>query len=237
MSQKTCLLLKPHVTDANDLVRQQSELKNINGALKRTGLQLLEGEAGIAIKELSESVIERIYEADVLVVDINSYNSSSQYLPFLYYLIGWSHSRWDKTILVAHSIAHLPWSLRMYASCTLAHEGNVWDFVDKFERAVENIVSGSTRRANNPLQDFLQAMERAADQAEKARLKAEMAAREARFKAEMAAKEAEMQRIKEEEIAKLQAELREKERRLNEVRQNPREATEPQRISFRPVTR
>lgn len=208
--QKTCLLLRPYVTDANDKDRQENDLKNIKQAITKINLRLLgPSQEGIVVQDISFDLIEEVYYADVIVIDVNEYPSAINFLPYLYYLKGWSHALWDKTILVAQKIEHLPLSLQR-SSYTLGYSENPWGFFSDFQNAIKGILEKNSRRANNPIQSFLRGIT-PSESEELAKAK--------------------------EKILQLEEKLNEANRRVDDLKKRPVAATKPERIEFRRVPR
>src|SRR5262249_8059546 len=112
------------------------------------------------VSDISGDIIQKIYEADILIIDANGYeiNGTLQLPPYLYYYIAIGHSRGNATILVTSAKKHLPHELITYH--TLVYSDSVRDFqrfTDQFNVAVEEIRQRKNeRKPDNPIHSYLQ---------------------------------------------------------------------------------
>src|SRR5262245_52507817 len=132
MMTNTCLLIKPYLTDAADLGRQQKDIQDvIKPAIKLAALELKDEDGTIA-RELSPDLIKRVFDAEIVVVDANSYNTSGEF-PTVPYLLGVRHARGSQTILVLHRDVRLPYSLVTHHTITYLRESPA-DFYNQFTK-------------------------------------------------------------------------------------------------------
>lgn len=152
----TCLFLKPQVITPEGRERQKQDIETfIKPAFDHAGLTVLDNQLdGLAVSDISSDIIQKIYKADILVVDANCYETSGFFLlsPYLYYYIAIGHSRGNATILVANSLTHLPHNLIKHH--TLAYSlPKIWYFINSFKTAIEGIQLQSDE-TDNPIQEY-----------------------------------------------------------------------------------
>jgi hypothetical protein len=151
------IFLKPLLEDGESFKQQTKDIKNyFRPAFGLVDLKLPDHELeGVAVctKEITPRLMERIFNANVIVVDANSYSDITA-LPWLYYCIGLGHSMQNHTVLVARSLDHLPASLRKQHS--LSYDiSQPAEFFDLFVPIVKSILSGENNEPDNPIQEYL----------------------------------------------------------------------------------
>ncbi|HEY4389502.1 MAG TPA: hypothetical protein VGN34_34105, partial [Ktedonobacteraceae bacterium] len=74
----SCLLLKPQVATADGREKQRSDIKTfIKPAIKQARLSMIDDLLdGLEVSDISDDLIEKIYETDVLVIDANCYETN-----------------------------------------------------------------------------------------------------------------------------------------------------------------
>ncbi len=179
----TCLLLKPLVPDDNDhatdLVTQMKHINLLTQAIKMADLELLgDDPQGTTAVNISDSLIEHVYQAQVVVIDANRYGDPDLSTTLaLYYLMALSHTCASKTILVAKSRDCIPFAA-LEKHHTLIFDGDQLRFLDRFKSAVKEILKG-IGKPDNPVQEYFKQLD---DQDELARVKADLAARQAQVR-------------------------------------------------------
>jgi hypothetical protein len=176
---KTCLLLKPHATTAESREHREQQIKDVfRPAISAAKLTVIGDEMGVEVEDITSALIQLTYEAKIIVVDANCYESAGAFTlsPYLYYLIGLSHSLGNNTILVAKSINHLPHSLNTSHTLTYARVG---EFFDQFQEVVNTIISDEDKRPKNPVQEYLQERDYRKTEQDLAKAKAELSAKKA----------------------------------------------------------
>jgi hypothetical protein len=163
-------------------MEQQRVFRNIvRPAVRQAQLTLFdETTEGVVVNDISPELIEQVHEADVVVADVSCYETSGAFSlsPLLCYFIALSHSLGNRTILVAHSTAHLPAHLQKHHTLTYSSENPV-DFYDRFERVARGILAGEDNRPDNPIQEYRKEKDTAE---EIAQAKAQAAEKEAQLK-------------------------------------------------------
>jgi hypothetical protein len=155
----SCLFLKPQVATAEGREKQGLDIKNfIRPAIEQAGLSAIDNQMdGLEVSDISDDLIQKIYDADVLIMDANCYETSGifQLSPYLYYYMALGHSRGNITILVTNTIAHLPYNLIKYHTLIYSST-DIWKFINKFKAAIEEIRQGQHEDSpDNPIQNYL----------------------------------------------------------------------------------
>src|SRR5213080_3412577 len=92
----SCLFLKPQVTTAEDRENQRRDIETfIKPAIKQAGLSVLNDQLdGVEVDDISDDLVQKVYEAHVLVIDANCYETAGLFRlsPYLYYFIAIGHS-------------------------------------------------------------------------------------------------------------------------------------------------
>lgn len=155
-----CLLLMPYLADLVSQHQQQEDVRDvIQPAIEQSGLVLPRAHVnGLAVDDIREEWIPEVCEAEIVVVDANSYGTGSCGLsPYLYYLLGMRHTRGNDTILVSRSESHLPFSLQRKPH-TLTYNPSkprsVRDFTESFHDVVLKIQARADTRPDNPIQEY-----------------------------------------------------------------------------------
>jgi hypothetical protein len=142
--------------------KQGQDIKTfIKPAIKQAGLSAIDDQIdGLKVADISDDLIQKICQADVLIMDANCYETTSvfQLSPYLYYYMAFAHSRGNATILVTNTITHLPHNLIKYHTLTYSL-ADIWEFIEKFKAAVEGIRQQQNSRPDNPIQDYLRTAE------------------------------------------------------------------------------
>lgn len=217
MTQLTCLFIKPKPSTPGGQITQQDDIRDyIDPAITNADLKIIGRRDGIFIEnDIPQQLIRQLYDADVVVIDANRYESETLYSlsPFLYYLMGVHHALNNRTILISASRTHLPATLQMHH--TLFYERTVpgaRQFAQNFGTLLEQIKeNGDNGEPGNPVQFYRRHKEQLEHEQELARLRAEA----------QASKEAK---------EKLAEELR---REKEKKQAGERPSTPPQRIQFR----
>ncbi len=154
----SCLFLKPEVKTPQDLVKQMQDINRyIKPAIAQNGLAPLDGQIdGLAVSGILDNLIQRIYQADVIIIDANCYETSGtyQFSHYLYYYMAISHLRGNITILVTDAQTHLPPTLVTHHTLTYSAEG-IWSFLAQFKAAVEEILQMQGQgEPDNPIQAY-----------------------------------------------------------------------------------
>jgi len=197
-----CLYIKPDTTLAESRDRRDNKVeKLIKRAVKEAGLTLL-NDGGVIADRISGEVIKQILEADIVVMDTNSYESSDRFLsPLLYYLMAFSHTLGNKTVLVSDSRDHLQGCLVHHHTLTYNKNMGMDDFEkfsEEFCETVKKIQEGDDR-SDNPIQDYLSRLASKNTEDELRRLKVEsddISEKVARMEAELARQRDENQKLK-----------------------------------------
>lgn len=159
MPDATCVFLKPYVTEAVDKIKQQEDFDNfIKPAIERARLRLLgNAEKGLIVRDITPDLIGQIHRADVVLIDANAYPDSIPLTlsPFLSYLVGFSHSLGNKTILIASSKVHLPAALQKEHTLNYSSRETTV-FWAAFERHCREILTREVTRPDNPIQEYLE---------------------------------------------------------------------------------
>lgn len=181
MNQLSCILLKPQPSTADGIVKQQNDIQNlIEDAITGVGLKLLNPGGGQFVdNDIPRELINQIYDADVIVIDLNCYEPDSlfKFSPFLYYLMGVRHALGNRTIQVCAESTkpHLPAVLQMHH--TLFYGSSVpaaRQFAQRFAELVKQMAAdGDLEKPGNPVQAYRQHKEQKALAAERDRLRAE----------------------------------------------------------------
>lgn len=185
MTIKSCVLIKPHPSTSEGREQQERHIKNLIGpAIRQANLELVGDEAGCSTDDVTPVLIRQVYEADIVVVDANCYETGSvaSFSPFLYYFIALRHTLGNQTILVSQTTDHLPHSLRKHHTLSYQPDES-WQFYQQFMEVVQAIRSGEDQRPDNPIQEYLQELEYRAKEEELARTQRMLAAREAQLEA------------------------------------------------------
>ena len=144
MSSNICLFIKPKIRVGDDFMQQQREFRVIvKPAIKQAGLTLFDPEhEGTAISEISSELVEKISEADIVIVDANRYEETGLPLsPPLCYFIGLRHAFGNRTILIARASGHLPASFQKHHTLFYSHDDPP-EFYERFEKVAKSILSG-----------------------------------------------------------------------------------------------
>lgn len=157
MSEPIIVFIKPPVTDPADIVQQMNDINNfIAPAIKNRDLRLVGDEKGISVRDITPALIRQVYEADVVLIDVNEYVKSQlvPLSPYLCYFMGFRHSLGSGAILAARATRHLPPTLQKEHTLTYSLE-EPGAFSERFARAVEEILSGRDSPPDNPIQELL----------------------------------------------------------------------------------
>lgn len=182
MSVKNCLLIKPRVTSAESQIQQNNAITHvIKPAIDQAGLALLGDQDGLVLNDITEPLVQQVYEADLVVVDANRYEAAdpTPLSPFLCYFIGLRHTMGSRTILVARAVDHLPFTLRLHHTLTYTLE-EIWQFYKQFKQVVATLEDG---RPDNPIQAYFKDLEYKANAEELTRVKIELEIKEAQLAA------------------------------------------------------
>ncbi|MCW2247730.1 hypothetical protein M2352_003364 [Azospirillum fermentarium] len=155
MTPATCLVLRPPLPQSSDgELNYKSVTKALEIAIPQANLTPLDDTqiGGEEVRDITESLVEMVHQADIVVADIGGYmlNSEelSQLLP-MYYLIGLSHAIGNKTILVARNRKNIP-AILQGISFLLA---DGMDFINLFAGVV-NRISSPQQKFTNPVQKY-----------------------------------------------------------------------------------
>ena len=150
------LFLKPKVMTPEGREKQGQDIKTfIKPAIERAGLSSNDEPDGLVVSDISDDVIQKICQADILLIDANCYEQTSVFplSPYLYYYMALGHALDNATILVTNTITHLPSNLIKYHTLTYSL-ADIWEFINKFKAAVEGIQQQQNSRPDNPIQDY-----------------------------------------------------------------------------------
>jgi len=178
----TCLYIKPDTTLAESRDRRDNEVETlISMAVKDADLTLL-NDRGVIADRISDELIRQVAEADIVVIDAHSYEKSDAFLsPSLYYLMAFSHTLGNKTILVSDSLSHLQRCMINHHTLTYTDAGiaGFRIFSQEFCETVKRIQAGDDK-PDNPIQDYLKSVSSRDAENKLERLEAEVS----RYKAE-----------------------------------------------------
>jgi hypothetical protein len=153
-----CLFLKPQVIAEEERERQIQDIKLfIKPAIVHAGLSVIDDQIdGLEVADISDDVVQKIFKADVLVIDANWYQTSGIYQlsPYLYYYMAVGHSRGNATILVANTTMYLSHTLVRHHTLTYS-AADSWMFTLRFMAAVNEIRERQNTEPDNPIQDCL----------------------------------------------------------------------------------
>src|SRR5436309_16111224 len=128
----------------------------IKPAIMQAQLSAIDSIDGLVVSDISDDLIEKIYKADVLVIDANCYEPDGlyQFSHYLYYYIAIGHSRGNMTILVTNNRTHLP--PRLVTNHTLIYSSEeIWEFIEQFKLAVAQILQSQEKeKPDNPIQAY-----------------------------------------------------------------------------------
>lgn len=189
MSSNICLFIKPKIRVGDDFMQQQREFRVIvKPAIKQAGLTLFDPEhEGTAISEISSELVEKISEADIVIVDANRYEETGLPLsPPLCYFIGLRHAFGNRTILIARASGHLPASFQKHHTLFYSHDDPP-EFYERFEKVAKSILSGENDKPDNPIQEHLKEKRAAQESSRSKAESAEQAAQLARLLRQQAA--------------------------------------------------
>ncbi len=149
---ETCLILNPHLSkqehDAADILRQQDDVKAFQMAVKQADLA---DPQVVKVRDVSTELVQRIFEADFIVVDANSYGRPLS--PPISYFVATGHASRDRTLLLTRSIDHLPTGMRH--NVVVYEDGGVKLF-DAFKELVEKLRGkDEASLGGNPIQEYL----------------------------------------------------------------------------------
>ncbi len=149
---ETCLILKPLLSKqehtAEDRLRQQEDVRAFRRAVKQADL----GEPEVVgVNDVSTDLVQRIFEADFVVIDANFYGRPLS--PPISYFVATGHASRDRTLLLTRSIDHLPTGMRHNV---VVYEDSGGRFFDDFEELVEKLrQKGESSLSRNPIQEYL----------------------------------------------------------------------------------
>ena len=162
----SCLIIKPRVDAATDERIQEEAIAVIRGAIEAAGFCLTDDhEDGLELTDLSPSLIQEVDRADLVIVDVNSYDhtaSKGAGLACLYYFLAMLHAQNRKVLLVTRSKEHLPLQLQD-PSAALEYPRDFVStkrFFERFKRSAEKLFQGEKDDETNPIQRYRKEMAR-----------------------------------------------------------------------------
>jgi hypothetical protein len=155
----TYLFLKPQISTAEGRDNQRKDIETfVRRAIKQAGLLSLDEQTdGIEVTDISDELIQKVYEADVLIIDANCYEATGHFKlsPYLYYYMALGHALGrNHTILITNTVKDLPVNLVKYHTLTYSRD-DVFQFIDRFAAVVEEIRLQKNTKAGNPIQNYL----------------------------------------------------------------------------------
>lgn len=173
-----CVFLKPQVTTAEGRDRQRDDIETfIHPAIVEAGLVVIDNKIdGLEVSDVSDELIQKICQADVLIIDANCYETAGVFRlsPYLYYYMAFGHSCGNTTILATNTTAHLSHNLITYHTLTYSVK-EFRRFIDKFKAAVEGIRQRQNSRPDNPIQVYREQEDHAKTRQRMAEMEAEKA--------------------------------------------------------------
>jgi len=162
MTNSKCVFLKPEVQSSNDRERRDDVYGElIVSAIKEAQMDLVavdDEQDGVVVGDVTEELVGLVYDADIVIIDANQYtedDGQTNLSMYLYYLMAFSHSLGNKTILVCEKSEHLKAALHTHHALIYDYQGEgpkgFKKFKKQLKRMVEDIQGGSTR-ADNPIQ-------------------------------------------------------------------------------------
>ena len=148
--QQPCLIIKPQLSEPQDQLKQNNNLKLIKIAVKDADLGAPEE---LVIDDVSTDLIEKVSEAELVVADLNAYQSlAPASASLLYYFLALRHAEGNNTVLVASDTRHLPNDLRK-SPFTLVNS-DIDQFLATFRKLIDDVQGGAARLRDNPIQQY-----------------------------------------------------------------------------------